>query len=399
MLGRAIVVGGLALLAAWQVTRTALVAAFIEQRPEIAARAWNGHPQVNLALAMAEIGQAAAGGKRTVPPTATRRMELASSRDPLAATPFLIQGTIAKTEGREAAAENLFAEAERRDPRLAAARYFLAELYLSSGRADLGLNEMSALVRLVPGGSQLVAPGLAKYALTPSAAPHLRKMFAANRGVGDLVLTELAADAGNAGLIMQLAEPGLSAEDAPPAWQGRLLNALIERGDYGRAHLLWSRFSGIRGASSPGPVNEAFAKIGAPPPFNWTFGSGSFGLAEPSSGGELKVIFYGRDDGELASQLLVLPPGQYRIGMVASSDANGDSGLEWSVTCLPGKAKVTGVSLKNATAAGARLGETFTVPSQGCAAQWLKLVGKAGEVAKSEQATIAGFDLSPAGAR
>jgi hypothetical protein len=350
---------------------------------------------------MAEIGQAAAGGKTSIPDEALRRAELASNRDPLAVEPFLIKGTIAKTEGREVLAEHLFEEAQRRDPRSAAARYFLAERYLSSGREGQGLTEMSMLARLVPGGPRLVVPGLVKYARTPGAAPYLRGMFAANRGIGDLVLTELAADPDNAGLIMQIAEPGDvdSADVAAPAWQARILNALIDRGEFVRAQQMWRRFSGIPPITVPGAINKDFARINAPPPFNWMFGSGSFGVAEPSAGGQLKVIFYGRDDGDLATQLVVLPPGQYRIGMKVSSDADGDSGLEWSVTCAPGKAKLASVPLKTATAAGTRIGGTFTIPSQGCAAQWLKLTGKAEEVAKSEQATIGEFDLSPTGSR
>jgi len=398
---RAIIVGGLALLASLQVVRTAVVSAYAEKQPAIAERTWNGHPDVKLSLAMTEIGQAAAGGETVVPMAALRRAELASKRDPIAVEPFLIKGTLAKTQGHEDLAERLFVEARTRDPRSAAARYFLAERYLSSNRATQGLDEVSALARLVPGGSRLVVPGLTKYALTPGAVPQLRKMFAANPEIGQSVLTDLAANSANAGLIMQLADPRVIATsgEPAPAWQGRLLKSLIERGEFVRAQQLWSRISGIRPTSPPGPVNEGFAKINATPPFNWTLGAGSFGVAEPAPTGKLKVIFYGRDDGDLAAQLLVLPPGQYRIAMIASSDAGGKTGLEWSVTCVPGKAQLVSIPLKPATASGTRLGATFTVPGQGCAAQWLKLIGKAQEIARSEQATIGEFDLSPVGAR
>lgn len=398
---RVIIVSGLALLASLQVVRTAIVSAYAEKRPAIAERAWGGHPDVKLSLAMTEIGQAAAGGKTIVPETALRRAELASKRDPLAVEPFLIKGTLAKTEGREDLAERLFVEARERDPRSAAARYFLAERYLSTDRPSQGLDEVSALARLVPGGSRLVVPGLVKYALTPGAVLHLRKMFAANPEIGQAVLTDLAANAANAGLVMQLADPrAMATADAQaPAWQAKLLNSLIERGEFVRAQNLWSRISGLRLPTPPSPVNEGFAKINAPPPFNWTFGAGSFGVAEPAAEGKLKVIFYGRDDGDLAAQLLVLPPGQYRIAMVASSDSGGKTGLEWTVICVPGKEQLASIPLKAATVSGARLGATFLVPGQGCPAQWLKLTGKAQEIARSEQATIGEFDLSPVGGR
>ena len=401
MLARAVIVGGIALIAALQVVRTAVASAFVAEQPELAERIWPSHPQVNFALAMAEIGRGAAAGKRIVPDSTLRRVERASNHAPLAAEPFLIKGAIAKTAGREGLAERLFVEARKRNPRSAAARYFLAERYFSSGRETQGLNEVSALVRLVPSGSPMVVPGLAKYARTPGAVPHLQRMFAANPEVGDAVLTELASDAANAALIMQLAGPiEPRASVAPsPAWQGRLLNALIERGDFDEARGLWGRISGVTASTPPALFNKGFAKNPAPPPFNWTFASASYGVAEPAAGAKLNVIFYGRDDADLASQLLVLRAGQYRITMVAAGEAARPSGLEWSVTCLPSNAKLLGIPLRGMTLTGTRQSGTFTVPGQGCAAQWLKLKGTATEIAESEQVTIAQLELLPVAAQ
>ena len=151
----------------------------------------------------------------------------------------------------------------------------------------------------------------------------------------------------------------------------------------------------MRSENPPGLTNPSFAKIDAPPPFNWEFGSGSFGVAEPVDGGRLRVIYYGRESGDLASQLLLLRPGQYRIAMNASGDAKGASGLEWSIMCEPSKAKVASVPLGAATPAGKRVGATFAIPAKDCPAQWLKLSGAPKDVAKSEQATIGNLELVP----
>ena len=110
-------------------------------------------------------------------------------------------------------------------------------------------------------------------------------------------------------------------------------------------------------------------------------------------------MYFGRENADLASQLMLLPPGQYQIRMTASNDAAEGSSLEWTVTCVPGKAVLASVSLRAATASGKRLGGTFTVPRQACAAQWLKLSGTAKEFANSEQVTIADFDIVPVGGR
>lgn len=397
MSARVIITGGLALLASWQVVRTAVVSAYAEQQPEIAERIWPGHPQVVFTVAMAEIGQAAAGGQTTVPAAVLDRIERASAGAPLAVEPFLIKGTHAKAERREQLAERLFVEARARDPRSPAARYFLAERYLSQGRAAEGLNEVSALVRLVPGGSQAVVPGLAEFARTPGAAEPLRKMFETNPDIGHAVLAQLASETANAGLIMQIAgQRVIGGSDEPaPAWQSKLLNALIERSEFAKAQNLWSRFAGIQ-LTTPGVVNKDFAKINAPPPFNWSFASGTSGVAEPARSGKLNVIFYGRENVDLASQLLVLPAGPYRIQLEATGETGADSGLEWAITCLPGGAKIASVPLRRVTLTGVKLGGAFTVPDRGCAAQWLKLIGAARDIAKSEQATIGQFEILPA---
>jgi hypothetical protein len=139
VLARSIIVGGVALLASAQVVRTAIVSAYRETRPTIAERVWAGHPEVRFATAMAEIGGIAASGKTAVPESTLRRVTLGSIAAPLAVEPFLIKGALAQAGGRSDQAERLFVEARARDPRSAAARYFLAERYLASGRAGDGL--------------------------------------------------------------------------------------------------------------------------------------------------------------------------------------------------------------------------------------------------------------------
>lgn len=398
---RTIIVGGLALLASAQVVRTAIVAAYREEQPAIAERVWPSHPDVNFAIAMADIGGVAASGQTEVPGPTLRRVAQGSNAAPLAVEPYLIKGALAQAGGRSDRAERLFVEARARDPRSAAARYFLAERFLASGRAAEGLTEISVLARLVPGGSQLLVPALVRYARAPGSAVSLKATLAANPQVGQAVLAILATDASNADLILRIAGPLKPAdkETPPPAWQGRLLNALVETGQFARARELWGKVSGTVPATPTGLVNGGFAKLNAPPPFNWSFGSGSFGIAEPAEGGQLKVIFYGREDAELASQLLLLSPGQYRLQLEASGDAAGESGLEWSIACVPGKMKLAATPLTGATLAAKRFGAAFAVPHQGCSAQWLKLTGTAKEFAKSEQATIGKFGLSRADGR
>ena len=59
----------------------------------------------------------------------------------------------------------------------------------------------------------------------------------------------------------------------------------------------------------------AFSKPVPPPPFNWALTTSGVGLAERQPGGRLHAIFYGNVDGVLASQLVAMPAGTYRVGM------------------------------------------------------------------------------------
>ena len=66
-------------------------------------------------------------------------------------------------------------------------------------------------------------------------------------------------------------------------------------------------------------------------PFNWALTSSTVGLAERQPGGRLHVIFYGQEDGALARQLLVLPPGRYRLSMRLRGGSTQAKALNWNL--------------------------------------------------------------------
>jgi hypothetical protein len=383
----------LAVAAAFQVVRSAAVTRFSVDRPELAAHFWPHHPRVELALAMASIGQAAARGE---PPTAPAlaQVESAARRAPLAIEPFLIEGASAIAAGDRARAERLFVEAKHRDPRAPAARYFLAQQYLTGGRPAQGLAEVAVLVRLV-GGSTSLVPGLAQFAREPGAVPQLRQLFATNPALGDEVLTFLARDAAKADLVISLAGDRVRtrAGSAPPVWQAPLLAALIEKGEVARAHSLWASIAGLRQPPA-GLFNPQFAKLDAPEPFNWTLAAGDFGVAEGASPG-LEVMYYGRASADFATQLLLLPPGTYdlRMDVMRQADGSGDSGLAWSLSCRPSGGDLMKLPLGGAGGGSVPLSKRFTVPA-GCPSQLLKLSGAPRDVPVSEQVVITKLQLT-----
>jgi tetratricopeptide (TPR) repeat protein len=347
-----------------------------------------------MALAMAEIGTAASKGQ--APSAAVvKRVDAAVQRAPLSARPFLVHGAIAQSKQDVKRAEQLFAEAARRDPRLAGARFFLAQIHLASGRPGEGLRHAAVLARLVAGGSATLAPAIAQYARAPGGVPTLRRIFAGDRDLGNSVLTELARDAGNFDLILALAEDGIGQAEAAaaPAWQALLLHSLVEKGDYARAHAFWRRISKV-GSAPAGIFNPGFAKLAAPAPFNWTFGGGDFGFAEPAAGGGLQVMYYGRANAEFANQTLLLAPGSYELAMrvMRTSEGEGGSGLAWTVTCNAEKKILLRLPIGEAENGARSTTARFTVPT-GCSPQTIRLTGTTREYAPTEQVTITNLEL------
>lgn len=383
MAARAIPVALIAALLAFQVVRTAMVRQFPS-----GTLLWPGHPEPMLHRTMAEIGAIAARGEK-VSPQLLARVEQVAHKLPLAPEPFLIHGALAQMERRDRTAERLYVEARSRDPRSPAARYFLTERYLRTGRVEQALAEMAALSRLTSAVG-VFGPALAAYARTPGAVPPLRRFFRLAPEFEPVVLSSLAADARNLGLITALVTQLPAADPRAHAqWQALLVSKLVEAGDYRRAHAAWRQFAGL-GSVAPGVFNPEFRKLDAPPPFNWTFGSAG-GLAQPSGPGQLDVIYFGRDEAVLAEQLLMLAPGRYALGMQVGGNLKPGSGVAWSIECATaGKQALLSLPLDRQSAG--RLEAGFIVPA-GCPAQRLRLSGSPGDFPRTIEFSVSRFQL------
>jgi hypothetical protein len=163
-------------------------------------------------------------------------------------------------------------------------------------------------------------------------------------------------------------------------WPQTLIGSLIQAKDYGRARAVWSQLAGTGPAD--GIFDPGFVDANAPPPFNWVLASSTVGLAERRQG--LHVIFYGQEDGVLASQLLLLAPGAYRLAMPVAGDTGHARSLVWTLTCAGSNAQIARFALDPSAAAR---GWTFTVPT-GCPAQRLELSGTSSDMPQQVDLTI-----------
>lgn len=386
---RAILVVPIALLAIWQVVRTAYVEAYAVGEPEKAAAVWPSHPEILFKTALAEIAGAAAAG-RPVPRERIDAIYAAAAKAPLAPEPFLVRGVDAQLAGNSALAGRAFEAARRRNPRSLAAHYFLADHYLRTNQPDAGLAELVRLTRLVPDGILSVAPYYARYAKEPGGAARMKRVLRAHPEFEAEVLSFLAADAANADLVLYLAGDRRNPSDEPPLWHGRLVEALVTAGQFQKARAVWSKLSGEPMGGEPGLFDPQFTGKKAPPPFNWSLLSTASGLAEEQGNGRLHIIYYGRDNATLASQTLTLRPGRYRLSLTVEGNSKNLPSLAWKLDCLPAKRSIATVAL---SASGGQIAGEFSIGDD-CPAQQLALTGTSPDFPETVDVTLSGLSLT-----
>lgn len=386
MIARRLIVLAAALLIALQVVRNAAVNSAAALQPAAAAKLWPGHPAVEISLGLTEIGTAARE-HRQIDPRTFAMIHDAAVKSPLAPEPFLVRGVQAQMAGDAAAAFAAFSAAQKRDPRSLPAAYFLADYHLRLGQVLEGLQQTALLARLAPRGVGSVTPFLAAYARQQSNWPQLRALFRSQPALEDGVLFALAADAANADAVLALASP--QSRRADSSWVRALLSSLVTAGDYGRAYRVWASVSGPAAASDVLIRDADFSNAVAPPPFNWALTSSVVGLAERQPDKRLHLIFYGNQDGVLAKQLLLLPAGAYRMQLQLSGGGSHPEALRWTIRCDKSNEPLATAGVDQV----ARAGWTFNVPGD-CAAQWLELSGRSGDVAQQSDVTISGLSLT-----
>ena len=390
MIARRIVVVVLALLLAAQVVRNSAVAALSEFHPTSAARFWAGHPTVELSLGLLDIGRASHARER-VSPSSFAMIDDAASKSPLSPEPFLVHGVQARLAGDTDAARRDFVAAQWRDPRSLPAAYFLAEYYFRGGRPIEGLRQTAILARLSPGGISTVAPYVAAYAQNRSNWPQIRDLFKSEPSIEDDVLSALAQNPANTEAVLALADASHRRSDSP--WVAALLHGLADAGQYSRARAIWAAVGGVRSGPAELIHDANFEDAKAPPPFNWALTSSTVGLAERQHGQRLHAIFYGSEDGALASELLLLPPGTYRIQFRLGPSALHPEAISWSLRCDKADDPFATIAVD----AAANRGWEFQVPAN-CQAQWLELSGRSGDIAQQSDVTITGLRLVKVGA-
>jgi len=374
--------------------------AYADAEPSTAL-AWdpsNPHARSRLAELYSE-SRATAADSRTAQDLARSALTLA----PLDGAALRVLGVEAQRAGDLEGAATLMAASDRVTQRDSTAQLWLLDQAIRRGEYDLAYAKAEVVLRGAPAAGPQVFPVMRMGLADPRALPPLVKRLVRRPEWREAFLRDVAANAEDLGVASRL-HAALSSSPAPPteAETASFIKRLVASGDYPGAYALWRRL-----ATSPagaGVYAGDFRPRPGPVPFNWSLAQTGDAVAElgeaPRGGPALHAEFATGANADLATQLLMLPPGAYRLQGAAWLGQAGRPGrLAWSVACA-GQKTLLGE---------ARQGEgppqewrdfdmRFVVPPTGCGAQWLRLRSFAQDTFTTAEAWYRGVSVTAAAA-
>jgi hypothetical protein len=331
-----------------------------------------------------------------LPPATLAAVRAAAARAPLDANAYLVLGHQDLLDGNPARARKTLEAGRRLDPRNRVIHLLLLDRYLREQRYADAAAEFAVLSRLGGPAQGPIAAALAQMSQAPETRDAARRTLQTDPALENSVLVTLARSDVPPATVFDLASPAARRHAGDKnSWGPPLISRLVANRRYGEARGVWQRIYAVGTAQSGALLYDAGLRgLPASPPFNWTLAAGSLGAADMRNE-TLSVDYYGRDSGDLASQLVVLRPGSYRFRFVVEGKTPAGVTLYWSLHCAdnpklePMHAVVKGNGPPRAITAN------FTVPA-GCPAQILTLTGEAGEFPVAVNVTLRALDLVPA---
>lgn len=316
---------------------------------------------------------------------------------PTASDPFtaLAAAQLARNPKGSPQEVKLLSEALRRDPRSRTARILLLRQMAATGDLQGAFNQLAVFARLNPGLVETIMEAITGRINSPGQVDEAFAAIDRHPILYRPFVFRMAAKRKPPEVVLRLVERLPAGVMADREVREAVIQQLVRTGEYAVARNLWQKGNA---AGASGLVHSPdFADSKAPPPFNWELIVDSTGAAERARSGGLNLVYYDRDPGALAKQLLTLTPGSYRASVdyeVISGEADN---VRLQVTCY-GSDKVLGAGALVARRAGpSRLVVNFAVPGMGCTGQELSLVGVASEARGETQLLVKRIDLTPGG--
>lgn len=310
---------------------------------------------------------------------------------PLRYEPFFAQAIVDRAAGRWTDALRAGEAARDREPRAVAVRGLLVEAYLHQRRYLAAIAQLGAIVDRSGDANPDLLKLLTLLADDPGTAGYVGRALRTNPRWRSSFVDYAGAHAENKGLLFKALLAGSTAVaiTEQQASQTSFVNSLVAAGDYQRAYLAWVNFLPPQDVRHVDAIYDGnFRGFGGGSPFNWTFASNENAAVERSrdtalpGGTALDVQFYGGGTTTLATQTLLVPPGDYTFTATAmgSSGSHFGGALSWGITCLPSGVVIPLARMTKFPTTPFRVTQRVTIPADRCTAQQLMLTGEPGEV-------------------
>ncbi len=311
----------------------------------------------------------------------------AGQASPLAYEPFFIAARAAEQRGDYAEAIRLMEEVRRRRANFVPGRLQLAAYYGATNQFRRMFDEIDVALRLNADVRQAVVAELTRLIAIPDGRDELAKALARNPSWRRDFYTAAhgrpfePADTAALYRAVRARNPRLN---ATPEFRLHL-EALVRTGQVVRARRIWlGAMPPDRRQRNANLFDGDFSGDRAFPPFGWELAETEQGRAEMLRDGRthLQADYFGGSNEVLASQVIALRPGPYRLSYAARSDEGvRGANISWVVACYPSGTILNRSAIQNLGQNYQRRVFAFTVPaSAACNGQVLRLIGEPGDV-------------------
>jgi len=363
-------------------------------------------PKLALRLAPSNTEALLAAGESAISSTPPAKGEAdaflnrAVRSDSIEARAYSDLGVLAVIERDAPRAGRMFAIAARLSRRQAPAEIWRFISQAQAGDYPQAWRALDVILRVNSQAVDPLAPMIADVLARPGALPPFSAMLSGDPPWREGLVTQLARQPANRELVVAaLSALRRTRHPATDAETAGLLRGETDSGQYVQAFNDWRALSpSAREASRIALNNGRFRVRSGRSAFDWTIAADAAGLVSVGDGPggvALRAVPVDRNSGSaLVSELLVLPPGAYRLAgkvrIPGASTVKGD-GFEWSVHCAESRQVIADTGAARAGDLWTSFAETFTVPAEGCQGQWLDLL-RHPELDEAAQAPPALFD-------
>lgn len=391
---RMLLIAGLGLVASLLTLALAVAGATETTNPQLALRFY---PSDSIALAARAEQLLARQPERPGPEV--KRLALASLRqqslNPLA---LRLLGYIDTLEYREQSARSLMRLSEGQSRRDSGTQFWLVEDAVQRGDVKRALAHYDILLRTHPSTYTTLFPILVQALGDPAIREALVPYIRTDRNWAPLFLAHASANSADLGSLvdLMLKSGGLGDPVAARAQTVDLLQRLIARNMFADARRLYLGTRGNIASLLDTASFTAADPAASASPMAWQI------RTEADAGGEfidngtarpmLSVFASAATTAAIASKILYLPPGRYRLA-VALDRFEGDEGslLRWQLRCpaLPDKRPVWSIDSGNRPVTA-----DLNIPER-CTVQYLDLIGSGGQGSNGMSATVRSVSLTP----